>query len=61
MQTPSHEIPGSDPLLPNPRRRRLTLRACVALGLLALLVLGGIGTAGAIVMLEGTDGSLEGY
>jgi hypothetical protein len=61
MQTPLPETADLAPILPSPRRRRLTVHACIALGLLALLVLGGIGTAGAIVMLKDSQGSLEGY
>jgi len=61
MQTPSQETADSILLPQTPRRRRLTVRVWVTLALLALLLLGGIGTAGAIVMLEDSDGSVEGY
>lgn len=61
MQLPSHQTAESALTLNTPRRRRLTVRACVALALLTLFVLGGVGTAAAIVMLQHSEGSLEGY
>jgi len=59
--TISPKIAEPQPLPHHPRRRRLTVRACIGLGLLALIVIGGFGTAGAIALLGDAEGNVEGY
>ncbi|HKO50502.1 MAG TPA: hypothetical protein VJV79_22420 [Polyangiaceae bacterium] len=61
MQTPSSEALNPEPSPRASRQPRLTARARVAIGLFALLVVGGVGTASAIAALGPSDGSVEGY
>jgi len=61
MQTPSLDTADADRLPLNPPRRRFKAWTWVVLGLVTLFVLGGIGTVGAVALLEDADGSLEGY